>query len=193
MQFYACPLSGLSLLDNPAPIRYSHLNTQCQTILRPLNIEMIDDQDKKVIRLIQGDLPLHPEPFAVMAEAIGITEEEFIERVKGLKKRGIIRRFGATLRHQAAGFSSNAMVAWLTPDDRIEEIGGILAQFREVTHCYQRAPQEDWPYNLYTMIHGGNPDQCRRIAERLSRSAGIDEYALLFSIKEFKKTSMEYF
>jgi DNA-binding Lrp family transcriptional regulator len=154
---------------------------------------MIDELDKKVISLIQGDLPVDPRPFAMLADQIGLTEDQFIARIKDLKERGIIRRFGATLRHQEAGFSSNAMVAWVVSDQRIDEAGKILADFREVTHCYQRSPQEDWPYNLYTMIHGNNRNQCFKIAERMSQSAGIDEYVLLFSEKEFRKTSMEYF
>jgi DNA-binding Lrp family transcriptional regulator len=154
---------------------------------------MIDEIDKKVIGLIQADLPVDPRPFAILAYQIGLTEAQFIERIKDLKERGIIRRFGATLRHQEAGFSSNAMVAWVVPDQRIDEVGKILANFREVTHCYQRRPQGDWPYNLYTMIHGSNRDQCFEIAARMSRSAGIDHYKLLFSKKEFRKTSMEYF
>ena len=154
---------------------------------------MIDEFDKKVISLIQGDLPVDPRPFAVLADQVGLTEAQFIARIKGLKERGIIRRFGATLRHQEAGFNSNAMVAWVVPDHRIDEAGSVLAKFREVTHCYQRRAQKDWPYNLYTMIHGSNRDQCFQIAARMSRSAGIDEYELLFSEKEFRKTSMEYF
>jgi len=154
---------------------------------------MIDEQDKKVISLIQGDLPLNQKPFALLADKIGMDEEEFLKRVTDLKKRGIIRRFGATLRHQEAGFSSNAMVAWLAPDDRIDEIGKLYASFREVTHCYHRAPQKDWPYNIYTMIHGSNREECHRIADRLSRSTGLRDYSILFSEKEFKKTSMEYF
>lgn len=154
---------------------------------------MIDEVDKKIIGLIQGDLPLLPRPYAAMAQKIGLTEEEFMGRIKGLKRRGILRRFGATLRHQEAGFSSNAMVAWFVPDDRVEEIGKIMARFKEVTHCYQRRPQKDWRYNLYTMIHGINHEQCYEIAEEMSLSTGIDDYVLLFSEREFKKTSMEYF
>jgi DNA-binding Lrp family transcriptional regulator len=154
---------------------------------------MIDELDKKVIGLVQGDLPLNPRPFAAMAAEIGITEREFIERVSDLKKRGIIRRFGATLRHQEAGFSSNAMIAWCVPDDRIDKVGKTLAEFREVTHCYQRKPQKDWKYNLYTMVHGNNRDECCQIADRMSRAAAINDYVLLFSEKEFRKTSMEYF
>lgn len=154
---------------------------------------MVNELDKKIIGIIQGDLPLHPRPFAVMAEKIGISEDEFVERVRSLKKRGIIRRFGATLRHQEAGFSSNAMVAWFVPKDRIDEVGKAMADFREVTHCYQRRPQKDWRYNLYTMIHGDNEYACFRIAQQISRKTGIDDFVLLFSEKEFKKTSMQYF
>jgi DNA-binding Lrp family transcriptional regulator len=154
---------------------------------------MLDELDKKVISLLQGDLPLDPRPFAAMAKEVGITEEEFVGRVRGLCERGIIRRFGATLRHQEAGYNANAMIAWFVPNDRIDEVGNTLARFREVTHCYQRRPQEDWHYNLYTMVHGSSQDECYRLAERMSRSTGIEEYMLLFSEKEFKKTSMEYF
>ena len=164
--------------------------THVFTVLDPT---MIDDIDKKIISLLQKDLPLHPRPFDLMANRLGIDEEQFIERAKSLKKIGIIRRFGATLYHQEAGFSSNAMVAWVVPEDKIEETGRAMSGFREVTHCYQRRARKDWKYNLYTMIHGDNKEECHRIAARLSRSTGIDEYILLFSEREFKKTSMEYF
>jgi DNA-binding Lrp family transcriptional regulator len=154
---------------------------------------MVDDLDKKIIALLQDDLPLDPRPFAIMADQIGITEDQFMSRVKSMVEGQIIRRFGATLYHREAGFSSNAMVAWVVPDDRIEEAGTAMAGFREVTHCYQRRPQVDWKYNLYTMIHGNKSDECNKIALRISRSIGIDKYVLLFSEQEFKKTSMEYF
>ncbi len=154
---------------------------------------MIEETDKKVISLIQKDLPVHPKPFALMAEKIGISEEEFINRVKHLKEQGVIRRFGATLRHQQAGFKANAMIAWKSPKESISRMGKTLAEFREVTHCYHRSPRRDWPYNLYTMVHGSSRDECREIAERLSFATGLTDYAVLFSEKEFKKTSMAYF
>jgi DNA-binding Lrp family transcriptional regulator len=154
---------------------------------------MVDRLDKEIIRLIQGDLPLDVTPFSVMAETIGISEEAFITRVQAMKDQGIIRRFGATLRHQEAGFRSNAMVTWLVPDDRIEEVGQIMAGFREVSHCYQRRPQKDWKYNLFTMVHGNSKKDCIRIARMISKKTKISNYRLLFSEKEFKKTSMAYY
>ena len=153
----------------------------------------IDETDKRIIQLIQGDIPLDPRPFAVLAEKLGIGEGEFIDRVKSLQKRGIIRRFGATLRHQEAGFSANAMVAWMVPEGSIEEVGSAMAAFREVTHCYQRQPFKGWKYNLYTMVHGESEEQCYQIAEKMSAETGMTDYVLLFSEKEFKKTSMKYF
>ena len=154
---------------------------------------MIDEKDKKVISIIQGDIPLDPRPFRVAARKVGMSEEEFIARVRKLKEKGIIRRFGATLRHQEAGFSSNAMVAWQVPEDKIDQVGETMASFREVTHCYHRRPQPQWPYNVYTMIHGSSKDECRAIAEKIAKATGMRKYILLFSEKEFKKTSMEYF
>jgi len=154
---------------------------------------MVDDLDRKIIGLLQDDMPLDPRPFAIMAGHIGMTEEQFLSRVKSMVEDGIIRRFGATLHHQMAGYSANAMIAWIVPDNRIEEAGKIMAGFREVTHCYQRIVQGEWKYNLYTMVHGNNRDECRRIALSISQSTGINEYAILFSEKEFKKTSMEYY
>ena len=154
---------------------------------------MIDDVDRKVIQLIQGDLPLVLKPFAVLAKEAGISEDDFVHRVASLKKRGIIRRFGATLRHQEAGFSSNAMVAWIVPEEQIKAVGKAMAKFRAVTHCYQRKTVNGWPYNLYTMIHGDDREECRELAKKMSRKTGIQDYVLLFSEREFKKTSMKYF
>jgi DNA-binding Lrp family transcriptional regulator len=154
---------------------------------------MVDDPDKKIIGLLQDDIPMDPRPFAIMADQVGITEEQFLSRVKSMVESGIIRRFGATLHHQKAGFSANAMVAWIVPDSKVEEAGRIMAGFREVSHCYQRVTQGDWKYNVYTMIHGNSRDECHEIARRISKNTGINEYAVLFSEKEFKKTSMEYY
>ena len=154
---------------------------------------MIDELDKKIISLIQGDIPVVSRPFAFLAEKAGISEDEFIMRVNRLKDTGVMRRFGATLRHQEAGFNSNAMVAWLVPEDRVEEVSKIFATFKEVTHCYHRLPKKDWRFNVYTMIHGRDKEQCHETVKKLSLATGLHKHKLLFSQKEFKKTSMKYF
>lgn len=154
---------------------------------------MIDDLEKQIIGLLQKDIPIDPKPYKVMADILGIDETELMKRVEKMIESGVIRRFGATLYHQEAGFSANAMVAWVIPEDIIDETGDRMAEFREVTHCYQRRPQKDWKYNLYTMVHGDTRKECYEIVKKMSEKTGMKEYSLLFSEKEFKKTSMEYF
>jgi DNA-binding Lrp family transcriptional regulator len=154
---------------------------------------MIDEVDKQIIHYLQGDLPVTACPFAVMAEKIGVSEEELLDRMESLKKRRILRRFGATLRHQLAGFNANAMVAWRVPEDRVDQAGRLMAAFREVSHCYQRKLEGDWEYNLFAMIHGKNRKACESVARRIADEIGLDDYIFLPSIKEYKKTSPTYF
>ena len=154
---------------------------------------MVDELDKKIINLLQKDIPVVPRPYKLIADHLGVEEDEILKRIEAMVKKGVIRRFGATLYHQEAGFSANAMVAWVIPEDKVDEIGHIMAGFREVTHCYHRKPQKDWKYSLYTMIHGDTREECYDIAKNMSEKSGVKEYSLLFSEKEFKKTSMEYF
>ena len=154
---------------------------------------MITDLEKKVIALLQTDIPVVQRPFRQMAETIGITEEQFLEVLTSLNQRGIIRRFGATLKHQKSGFKANAMVAWNVDEARVEQVGTAMAGFDEITHCYRRDPAPGWPYNLYTMVHAGTEAECLSLVEKIAATVGETDYTLLFSRKELKKTSMKYF
>jgi len=154
---------------------------------------MVDDLDKKIIHYLQGDLPLITRPFSVIAGKVGIGEKELIERIRGLKERGVLRRFGASLNHRRVGLRANAMVGWFVPENRIVEVGHLMANFKEVSHCYQRRPQGDWKYNLFIMIHGKNKKECKDIVTRISERIGIKDFVILFTRAEFKKTSPEYF
>jgi len=154
---------------------------------------MPNDLERRIIRHLQGDLPLTARPFAILAGKVGISEEELLERIKLLKEQGTLRRFGATLRHQLAGFKANAMVAWYVPEDSVEEIGSLMSSFKEVSHCYQRGIQGEWRHNLFTMIHGKSKKECQDIARRIAENTGVEDYVLLLSLKEYKKTSPEYF
>ncbi|MCK5165532.1 MAG: Lrp/AsnC family transcriptional regulator [Desulfobacula sp.] len=154
---------------------------------------MLTDLEKKIIAMLQTDIPVVKRPFLEMAEQIGITEDKFLSVLKDLNDKGMIRRFGATLKHQKSGFKANAMVAWKVDEKRVEKTGNIMAAFDEITHCYRRNPAPGWKYNLYTMVHASNEDECYAIVEKISKAVGEDEYELLFSRKELKKTSMKYF
>ncbi len=154
---------------------------------------MLTELDKKIIASIQGDIPITERPYLEIAENLGISEEMLLERLKKLCDEGVMRRFGATIRHQKSGYEANAMVAWKVDEDRVDAVGEKMASFSSVSHCYRRNPKDDWPYNLYTMIHAKDEASCWEIARNISIETSIDNYTLLFSRKELKKTSMEYF
>ena len=154
---------------------------------------MLTELEKKVIASIQEDLPVTRRPYRAIAHRLDIAEETLLETLQSLCDRGIIRRFGATIRHQKSGYTANAMVAWKVAEDRIDAVGEIMAGFKQVSHCYRRNPVGDWPYNLYTMIHARNEASCRATARKMAEKSGVADYALLFSRRELKKTSMEYF
>jgi DNA-binding Lrp family transcriptional regulator len=154
---------------------------------------MLTELDKEIIASIQGEIAITERPYLEIAEKLGIGEELLLARMKDLCDRGVIRRFGATIRHQQSGFEANAMVAWKVDEDRIDVVGEKMAVFKAVSHCYRRNPTGDWPYNLYTMIHAKDEASCRKIAGKLSTDTSVNTYTLLFSRRELKKTSMKYF
>ncbi len=154
---------------------------------------MLTELEKKIIASIQGDIPITKHPYRNIAEQLDISEATLLKTLQDLCDRGVIRRFGATLRHQKSGFSANAMVAWKVEENRIEDVGQKLAGFKQVSHCYRRNPTDQWPYNLYTMVHADSEESCIETAKEMASTAHVNEYKLLFSRKELKKTSMKYF
>ncbi len=154
---------------------------------------MIDKKDIEIIKIVQESLPISKTPFRDIAIQLNLSEEEVIERIKNMKEKGVIRRFGAILRHQRAGITANGMIVWDIPDEMVQEIGEKFASFKEVSHCYERPRLEKWPFNVYTMVHGKSKEDCYKIAEKLSSISGIKNYKILFSEKEYKKSSMKYF
>ncbi|MDA8227082.1 MAG: AsnC family transcriptional regulator, partial [Desulfitobacterium hafniense] len=134
----------------------------------------VTESEKELIRQLQGNLPEDMYPYAKIADQLGWTESEVISQTKNLIDSKVIRRFGAVLRHQKAGFVANVMGVWQVPEERAEDVGKIMAGFREVSHCYQRPPLADWPYNLFTMIHGRSAEDCLQVMKSISEATGIE-------------------
>lgn len=149
-----------------------------------------DGKVEEALRIIQGDIPAIPRPFRDIASRTGLAETEVIALIRELKAGRVLRRFGAVLRHQRAGFTENAILAAAVSPDNLERTGSILASFREISHCYQREPMFLGRYGIFAMVHAG-PGELQDLIEKITRQAGISSYIVLPSLKELKKTSME--
>jgi DNA-binding Lrp family transcriptional regulator len=154
---------------------------------------LLSKSEKELVRQLQGDIPLAPRPFAAIAERLGRREEWVIARTRKLLREKALRRIAAVLIHRRAGFLANGMGVWEVAPADCDRVGRIMASFPEVTHCYRRPRFSGWPYTLYTMIHGHTRAECRAVAKRLSKTTGITRYNILFSTREFKKTSPIYY
>lgn len=151
------------------------------------------DENIRIVRCIQEDLPLVERPFGVWAEGLGMTEERLLDVISRWLGFGFMRRFAALLNHRQVGFGANGMVVWNCPVDRIDDCGLVLASHQEVSHCYHRPGYPQWPYNLYAMVHARSGKECRVIAERLGEAIHLHDYRILFSTKEFKKIRLKLF
>ncbi len=157
----------------------------------PKRIPLSED-DRRILRQLQRDLPLEPTPYAAMAADLGIDEATFLAHCRELLDRGAMRRYGASINHRQAGFEGNGMACWTVAAEAVDDAGRRLAALPEVSHCYERRTNPDWPYNLFAMIHGRTPEDCRRTAADAAAEIGLGEPQILFSTREFKKTRVRY-
>jgi DNA-binding Lrp family transcriptional regulator len=150
--------------------------------------------DIPFVRALQQDLALVPRPFAHAAGQLGMSEDALLDRARELIAAGILRRFGAVLRHWRVGYIANGMACWIVPEVRIEEVGRRAAEFPAVSHCYQRlAHPPRWSYTLFAMIHGETKDDVEATVAQIAWETKIEEYQVLYSSHEFKKERVMYF
>ena len=160
--------------------------------IKNIKFEPTED-DKDFIRELQKDMEIIDEPFVKAANNLGITEDELFSKMKHYESLGVLRRFAAILRHRQVGFTANGMIVWKVPEDRITSVGETLGSFPQVSHCYERPTYDDWPYNVFSMIHCKTHDEAYEVAKTIQDQIDVNEYKILFSSREFKKTRVEYF
>jgi len=161
----------------------------------PIEPDPIDltELDIAVIRALQGDMPVIPEPYAPAAAEVGISQDELLTHLESMRERKALRRVAAILYHRRAGFSANGMGVWAVPEERIMEVAPLMASFRGISHCYQRPTYEDWHYSVFTMAHGRSKEECDAILDSIAEESGIEDRRTLYSSTEFKKIRLLYF
>jgi DNA-binding Lrp family transcriptional regulator len=148
----------------------------------------LSKEEWSVVAAFNEPMPLESRPFARVAERAGCSEAELLELLRTWLDSGVIRRFGARVRHRDLGYRANGMSVWRVPEGRVEEVAGIMAAYPEVSHCYERPTFTGWPYNLYGMVHGTSRKNVEDVVRKVAKAAHIHDYTVLYSTKEYKKT-----
>ncbi|HUS47970.1 MAG TPA: hypothetical protein VM098_07620 [Phycisphaerae bacterium] len=159
---------------------------------RPRPGDLADDQ-LRAVRALQMDLPNEPQPFAALAATIAMEADELLVHGADFLAAGWMRRYAAVLHHRAAGAAENVLTAWRVAPADADRAGAICASRPQVSHCYLRPPAKDWPYTLYTMIHGRDRAECERVIADLAASAALADRAELWTAAEFKKQRVRLF
>ena len=152
----------------------------------------MSDIERRVLAVIQRGFPDSLTPYQDMAEQAGMETGQLLAVLADWKKRGIIRRVGAVVNHFKVGLPAAAMVVWKVDAADVERVGKTLAAFKEVSHAYERTANEQWPYNVYTMVHAPSPERIEEIVQEMSRACGVTNYSILTTKKELKKTPPTY-
>ncbi len=146
-----------------------------------------------IIKLVQEDIDIVSEPFKGIIDQLDIDYDTFFKILQELQDAGVMRRFAAILNHRKAGFNANAMTVWDVDEEKGEEIGRIAAEFSAVSHCYLRPKYPNWPYNLFTMIHGKTTEETNGIIADIASEIEHKAKRPLYSTREFKKVRLKYF
>lgn len=168
---------------------------------KDLEKKALTDCDRIRIRIACNDIPHTLTPFKDWNVSCDELREDLALRR--------MRRFGAILRHQEAGFAFNAMVCFRlderreTKDERSvilseqseskDPAGAILASKPYISHCYNRPAFEGFPYTLYAMMHAQSAEELESYIKEAAESIGNPDFAVLNSLRELKKTSFNFF
>ncbi|MEM3086407.1 MAG: Lrp/AsnC family transcriptional regulator [Halobacteria archaeon] len=176
--------------DVTAQSKYEGFSEKHRAVKHP-----VTERDIRIILRLQQDMPLVATPFDALAaqDGDGLSGEELLEGARRFVERNQMRRFAAVLHHRKAGYISNAMGVWVVPPDRVEEVGAEMANFNAVSHCYLRPTYEDWPYNIFTMVHGRKKADCETVLDAIGEKTGVRERESLYSTREYKKIRVPYF
>ena len=153
----------------------------------------LDPIDRHIITATQSGLPLVAEPYAHIAEQVGISEHDLLDRMSAMQTRGVIRRIAVAPNHYKLGMIANGMSVWDVANDRIGELGQMVGDLPFVSHCYERPRAlPDWPYNLFAMLHGASREEVEALRQDVADLLGdaCAAHDILYSTRILKKTGL---
>jgi DNA-binding Lrp family transcriptional regulator len=152
----------------------------------------ISDIESKILAVLQAGLPKSASPYKDMAQRAGIDTRQLLAILEDWKRQGKLRRIGAIVNHFNLGLDAGAMVVWQVDPAHIEKAGKTLAQFKEVSHAYERKTTKNWPYNIYSMVHGTSFESLQQTIRLMSEACNVSIYRVLITEKELKKVPPTY-
>jgi DNA-binding Lrp family transcriptional regulator len=143
----------------------------------------LDELDKRLLNLMQGQFPIAPCPYQHVAAQARITEDEAMARVRRLLTERIIRQVTPIFDTRALGYSSMLVAAKVDPENPWRAANVINAH-PGVSHNYLRNHE----FNIWFTIatEPDSPLGLQGTLEALARLAGAESVRQLPTLKLFK-------
>jgi len=151
----------------------------------------LSNSQKLILSKLRDDLALTPKPFDFLCSE-GLEEQEILKILTELVDKGVIRRIAGIINHRKLGFVANILFCCEVGRDGVVEAGKRLARFGIVSHCYQRRPLKDWPYNLFAMMHGRSMGDIQHAINKFIKAEKINSYELLPTAAELRKQPVKH-
>jgi len=150
--------------------------------------------ERRLLLAVQDGFPLVATPYRELAAELDVPVADVLAAVERLRDRGCVKRVGCVVNHLVTGFDANCMVVWDVPDDDLDERGVAVGRLPYVTLCYNRPrrPEHDWPYNLFTMVHGREQAAVDEKIDDLAADHLPSDHERLYSTATLKQTGARY-
>ena len=150
---------------------------------------MLERIDEQILIEISQNMEVCKNFYGEIAEKLNISDKELLNRLKNMKERGYIKRIAPIIKHHKTEYGYNALTLWCVSDDQKVEMTNFIKNIENISHVYERKTNEKWPYNIYGMIHGRTHEEVEKIICKISINLSINNYKVLYTKKELKKTS----
>ncbi|MEN6467523.1 MAG: AsnC family transcriptional regulator [Smithella sp.] len=141
----------------------------------------MDAIDKKILNILQKEFPIAEQPFLIIAERCGISEEETISRIQKMKDKGIIRRIGAVFDGKKLGRVSTLCAARV-PEDKIDNFVKLVNANKGVTHNYRRNHE----YNIWFTVSAETAKELEEFLAKVKEKTGVADILNMRAVRTFK-------
>jgi siroheme decarboxylase len=147
---------------------------------------VLDRRDRILLNHAQGGFPVVSRPFAALGEALGMSEEEVLFRLRHLLKAGALSRFGPILNARQMG-GERTLAALHVPPERFDQVAAFVSRLPTISHNYQR----DHHYNMWFVVSSDDETEVERTLKAIEQETGLQPLNLPALEEYFVEVSLQ--
>jgi len=127
----------------------------------------MDELDRRIVNALQGGFPLCERPFAEAAGRLGLDEQTLLEKIRSMRERNILTRFGPLFDAERLG-GAFSLCAMSVPRQDFERVAALVNAHPEVAHNYEREHR----LNMWFVLATALPCQIETAIAAIERETG---------------------